>query len=253
MVWGKRGAARGASTAKHEPQMTKPISKPAVVLLSGGLDSATAAAVARWQGFELYGLTVDYGQRHRVELQAARRVAASLGVRRHLVLTVDLRLLGHSALTDSIPVPKQRSASKMASAIPPTYVPARNTVLLALALGYAETIPAADIFLGVNAVDYSGYPDCRPEFVEQFEHLANLATKAGVEGALRFKIHAPLLRLTKSEIIRCGAELGVDYRLTHSCYDPDPEGRACGWCDACLLRKKGFAEAGLPDPTCYQQ
>ncbi len=229
------------------------MNRPAVVLLSGGLDSATAAAIAREQGFDLYALTVDYGQRHHRELEAARQVAAALDVRRHVVLTVDLRPLGGSALTDSIPVPKQRSEKEMASAIPPTYVPARNTVLLALALGYAETIPAADIFLGVNAVDYSGYPDCRPEFVRQFEHLANLATKAGVEGTLQFRIHAPLIDMTKAEIIRRGTQLGVDYRLTHSCYDPAPNGRACGRCDACVLRKRGFAQAGIPDPTLYQQ
>jgi len=227
------------------------MNRPAVVLLSGGLDSATAAAIARSDGFELYALTVDYGQRHRSELRAARRVAQALGVVRHVVLSVDMRPLGHSALTDSIEVPKGRSDEQIAAGIPPTYVPARNTVLLALALAFAETIPAADIFIGVSAIDYSGYPDCRPQFVEQFQRLANLATKAGVEGVLKFRIHAPLIHLSKAQIIRRGVELGLDYGLTHSCYDPDQQGRACGQCDACLLRKKGFAEANVPDPTVY--
>jgi len=223
----------------------------AVVLLSGGLDSATAAALARAQGFELYALTVDYGQRHQVEVEAARRVAQTLAVRRHLVLAVDLRAFGGSALTDQIPVPKDRSPDHMPQHIPITYVPARNTILLALALGYAEVLGAADIFLGVNAVDYSGYPDCRPEFLAAFQQLANVATRAGVEGQLHFTIHAPLLHLSKAEIIRQGVALGLDYRLTHSCYDPDPSGRACGRCDACLLRRRGFAEAGLEDPLPY--
>jgi len=225
--------------------------KPAVILLSGGLDSATAAAIARQQGFTLYALSVDYGQRHRFELTAARRVAQSLGVKRHVVLSVDLSQFGGSALTDAIDVPKDRDAEAMSHGIPATYVPARNTVLLSLALAYAEAVGTADIFLGVNVVDYSGYPDCRPEYIAAFAALANLATKAGVEGRLKFAIHAPLIRWTKAEIIRRGTELGVDYRLTHSCYDPDPNGVSCGRCDACLLRRKGFAEAGLVDPLEY--
>jgi 7-cyano-7-deazaguanine synthase len=225
--------------------------RPAVILLSGGLDSATAAAIAREEGFDLYALSVDYGQRHRFELEAAGRVAAALGARRHLVVGVDLAAFGGSALTGAIAVPKDRPAETIAEGIPVTYVPARNTVLLALALAYAETISAADIFIGVNAIDYSGYPDCRPEFVEAFARLANLATKAGVEGRLRFTIHTPLLRLAKAQIIRRGTELGVDYALTHSCYDPDPAGVSCGRCDACRLRRKGFAEAGLVDPLPY--
>ena len=225
--------------------------KPAVILLSGGLDSATTAAIARQQGFTLFALSVDYGQRHRFELTAARRVAQSLGVKRHVVLSVDLSQFGGSALTDAIDVPKDRDAEAMSHGIPATYVPARNTVLLSLALAYAETVGAADIFLGVNAVDYSGYPDCRPEYIAAFAALAKLATKAGVEGRLKFAIHAPLIRRTKAEIIRRGTDLGVDYSLTHSCYDPDPNGVSCGHCDACLLRRKGFAEAGLVDPLEY--
>ncbi len=226
--------------------------KPAVILLSGGLDSATTAAIARQRGFSLYALSVDYGQRHRFELAAARRVAKALGVRRHVVLAVDLAQLGGSALTADIAVPKNREAGEMAHGIPVTYVPARNTVLLSLALAYAETIGAADIFLGVNAIDYSGYPDCRPEYLAAFNALANVATKAGVEGRLHFTIHAPLIHLTKAEIIRRGVELGVDYGLTHSCYDPDPVGLSCGRCDACQLRRKGFEEAGVKDPLPYQ-
>jgi len=227
--------------------------KPAVVLLSGGLDSATTAAIAQSEGFDLFALSVDYGQRHRFELAAARRVAQSLGVRRHVVQGVDLRQLGGSALTAAIEVPKDRNLADMQAEIPITYVPARNTVFLALALGYAEVLGAADIFVGVNAVDYSGYPDCRPEYIAAFEQLANLATKAGVEGRLRFRIHTPLVRLTKAEIIRQGMALGVDYSLTHSCYDPDPAGLSCGRCDSCLLRLRGFAEAGLADPAPYQK
>lgn len=226
--------------------------KPAVVLLSGGLDSATVAAIAREQGFRLHALSVDYGQRHRFELEAARRVAQALGVWRHVVLRVDLAQLGGSALTSFTDVPKGRTADEIGHGIPITYVPARNTVFLSLALAYAETIDAADLFLGVNALDYSGYPDCRPEFIAAFEHLANVATKAGVEGHLRFRIHAPLLEMTKAQIIRRGVALGVDYRLTHSCYDPSPEGLSCGQCDSCHLRRKGFAEAGLADPLPYR-
>jgi 7-cyano-7-deazaguanine synthase len=227
------------------------MAKPAVVLLSGGLDSATTAAIARSQGFELYALSVDYGQRHRFELEAARRVAESLGVKRHVTLRLDLAQLGGSSLTSQIEVPKDRPMDEMQAGIPVTYVPARNTVLLALALGFAETIGAADIFLGVNAVDYSGYPDCRPEFIASFQRLANLATTAGVEGSLQFKVHAPLISLTKAEIIRRGLELGVDYGLTHSCYDPDATGASCGRCDACLLRRAGFEAAGVSDPIRY--
>jgi 7-cyano-7-deazaguanine synthase len=226
--------------------------KPAVVLLSGGLDSATTAAIAGQEGFLLHALSVDYGQRHRFELSAARRVAQSLGVARHVVLAVGLGQLGGSALTAAIAVPKDRPAHQIAHGIPVTYVPARNTVLLSLALAFAETIDAADIFLGVNAVDYSGYPDCRPEFLAAFAAAANLGTRAGVEGRLKFTIHAPLMRSNKAEIIRRGVALGVDYGLTHSCYDPSPAGLACGHCDACLLRLRGFAEAGLVDPAKYK-
>jgi len=228
------------------------MTKPAAILLSGGLDSATAAAIARSEGFELYALSADYGQRHRFELRSARRVAESLAVDRHVVVPVDLSVFGNSALTAAIDVPKDRDADRLGGEIPITYVPARNTVLLSLALGYAEVIGAADIFIGVNAVDYSGYPDCRPEFIAAFEQLARLATRAGVEGQLKFAVHAPLIGLTKAEIIRRGTELGVDYGLTHTCYDPDRSGIACGRCDACRLRLKGFAEAGLQDPVKYQ-
>lgn len=223
-----------------------PVPPRAVVLLSGGLDSATAAAIGRSEGFDLYALTVAYGQRHRCEIESARAVARALGVVRHVELQVDLSAFGGSALTDAIEVPKDRDLE--ASDIPSTYVPARNTVFLALALAWAETLGAQDIYIGVNALDYSGYPDCRPEFVEAFERLAGLATKAGVEGA-RLRIHAPLMRMTKAEIIRRGLALGVDYGLTHSCYDPDASGRPCGHCDSCLLRAKGFAEAGVRDPV----
>jgi 7-cyano-7-deazaguanine synthase len=227
--------------------------QPAVVLLSGGLDSATTAAIAIHEGFALYALSVDYGQRHRFELEAARRVARSLAAEQHVVLSVDLGQLGGSALTGQIDVPKNRSTDQMSHGIPITYVPARNTVLLSLALAYGEVVGAADIFLGVNAIDYSGYPDCRPEFIAAFAALANLGTKAGVEGRLKFQIHTPLIHRTKAEIIGCGMELGVDYGLTHSCYDPDASGTSCGRCDACLLRRKGFAEARLVDPLKYQE
>ena len=229
------------------------MTKTAVLLLSGGLDSATTAAIARAEGFAIDALSVNYGQRHRFELEAARRVAAALGVRRHVMLSADLSAVGGSALTAAIAVPRDRDEAEMAGSIPVTYVPARNTLLLALALGLAETSGAADIFLGVNAVDYSGYPDCRPEFLAAFEQLANLATKAGVEGALKFRIHAPLLQMTKAQIIRRGVELGVDYGLTHTCYDPNAAGLSCGRCDACRLRRKGFADAGLVDPLPYQE
>ncbi len=226
--------------------------RPAVILLSGGLDSATTAGIARNEGFQLHALSIDYGQRHRHELEAARRVAQAMQVKQHLVLTVDLSQIGGSALTSPIEVPKDRNAQEMVQKIPLTYVPARNTVLLAMALSYAEVVGAADLFLGVNAIDYSGYPDCRPEFIAAFERLANLATKAGVEGSLRFAIHTPLIHWTKAQIIRRGIQLGVDYGLTHSCYDPSPAGLSCGRCDACQLRLKGFAEAGLTDPISYR-
>jgi 7-cyano-7-deazaguanine synthase len=226
--------------------------RAAVVLLSGGLDSATVAAIARQEGFALYALSVDYGQRHRFELEAARRVARAVGVRRHVLAAVDLGQFGGSALTAAIAVPKDRDPRQMADGIPITYVPARNTVLLSLALAYAEVVGAADIFLGVNAIDYSGYPDCRPEFIAAFTRLANLATKAGVEGRLNFTIHTPLIECSKAQIIRRGTQLGVDYSLTHSCYDPDASGASCGRCDACQLRLRGFAEAGLTDPARYR-
>jgi 7-cyano-7-deazaguanine synthase len=221
-------------------------------LLSGGLDSATTAAIARAEGYRLFALSVDYGQRHRFELEAAANVARSLGVERHVTVSVGLGQIGGSALTADIAVPKDRSENAMSHGIPVTYVPARNTVLLSLALGYAEVVGAADLFLGVNAVDYSGYPDCRPEYIAEFEKLANLATKAGVEGTLRFKIHTPLIAMTKADIIRRGTELGVNYSLTHSCYAPDDRGVACGHCDACQIRLKGFAAAGIDDPINYQ-
>jgi len=223
--------------------------RKASILLSGGLDSATVLAIARADGFECHCLTVDYGQRHRTELEAARRVAEALGASSHRTLTLDLRTIGGSALTDDIAVP--HGGEPTARSVPVTYVPARNTVLLALLLGHAEVIGATDLFLGANAVDYSGYPDCRPAFLEAFETLANLATVAGTEHGARFRVHAPLLELSKAEIIRRGVALGVDYGLTHSCYDPTPEGLACGDCDSCTLRRRGFVEAGIEDPTRY--
>ncbi len=225
--------------------------KKAVVLLSGGLDSATCLAVARAEGFSCHALSFDYGQRHAPELEAARRVARALGAVEHKVVRLDLRAFGGSALTDDIDVPRPGSVEAIGRDIPVTYVPARNTIFLSFGLAWAEVLGAADLFIGANALDYSGYPDCRPEYLEAFERVANLGTKAGVEGR-RFRIHAPLLRLTKAQIIRKGMELGVDYALTLSCYDPDSRGRACGRCDSCLLRKKGFAEAGVPDPTPYR-
>lgn len=221
----------------------------AVVLLSGGLDSATALAVARDEGFECYALSFDYGQRHDRELESARRVAGALGAKQHLVLRLDLRAIGGSALTADIAVPKSRSESEMSAGIPVTYVPARNTIFLSHALAWAEVLESSDIFLGVNALDYSGYPDCRPEYTEAFERLANLATRAGVEGRMRLRIHTPLIDLSKAQIVRRGTELGVDFGLTWSCYEPQPDGRACGRCDSCLLRRKGFSEAGLRDPV----
>ncbi len=226
--------------------------KKAVILLSGGLDSATVLAIAQEQGYALYALSIDYGQRHRVELIQAKTIAQQFHVVEHKTIAIDLRSIGGSALTaSSIEVPKDRPNESMATGIPVTYVPARNTIFLSCCLGYAESIGAFDLFIGANAIDYSGYPDCRPEFLEAFEKLANLATKASIEGQGQFKIHAPLLRLTKAEIIRRGTELGVDFAETISCYDPDINGRACGHCDSCQLRRKGFADAGIPDPTRY--
>lgn len=219
--------------------------RPAVVLLSGGLDSYTAAAIARADGFELHALTVSYGQRHARELKASREVARALGVARHLELAIDLRAIGGSSLTSDADVPRDRDLG--AHEIPSTYVPARNTIFLSLALGWAEVLDARDLVIGVNALDYSGYPDCRPEFIAAFEALASVATRAGVEGA-RFRVHTPLIRLTKAEIIRRGLALGLDYGLTHSCYDPAPDGRPCGACDSCVLRARGFADAGVADP-----
>ena len=223
----------------------------AVVLLSGGLDSATVLAIARSQGYEVYALSFSYGQRHIFELEAASRVAASIGVAGHRVAAFDLRVFGGSALTGDIDVPKGRSADDMAHGIPITYVPARNTIFLSFAVAWAEVLGSSDIFIGVNALDYSGYPDCRPEFIVAFEKLANLATKAGVEGRQHLKIHTPLIALSKAEIIRKGIELGVDYGLTSSCYDPSPTGEPCGQCDSCLLRQKGFRENGMEDPLRY--
>ena len=222
----------------------------AVVLLSGGVDSATCLAIAKSEGFDAACLGVSYGQRHLVELERAREVALAGGAREFRVVTVDLRSLGGSSLTSEAPVPKDRDERTRSQGIPSTYVPARNSVLLSLALGLAEVVGSTDIFIGVNAVDYSGYPDCRPEFIRAFEAMANLATRAGVEGA-RFRVHAPLSGLSKAEIIRRGVDLGVDYALTHSCYDPDELGRACGRCDSCQIRRRGFQQAGIPDPTIY--
>lgn len=224
----------------------------AVVLLSGGLDSATALAVTRRDGFEVAALSVDYGQRHRAELDMANRLAAAFGVADHRTVALDLRAIGGSALTSSVEVPKDRPPEALVLGVPITYVPARNTILLGVALGFAEVLGAFDLVIGANVLDYSGYPDCRPEFLGAFEALANVATQAGVEGRGRFRVRAPLLHLKKSEIIRLGTELGVDYSLTLSCYDPDSEARACGRCDSCQLRRAGFAEAGVPDPTRYQ-
>jgi 7-cyano-7-deazaguanine synthase len=224
----------------------------AVVLVSGGLDSTTVLAIARAEGFECYALSFAYGQRHAWELECARKVAAALGAKAHKTATVDLRAFGGSALTDDLAVPKNRAAGEIAEGIPITYVPARNTIFLSFALAWAEVLGASDIFLGVNALDYSGYPDCRPEYIEAYERMARLATKAGVEGRQELKIHAPLIALTKAQIIQKGLELGVDYGMTSSCYDPSPEGLPCGACDSCLLRQKGFRENGLSDPLHYQ-
>lgn len=222
--------------------------KPAVVLLSGGLDSTTALAIAQADGYDCHALSFRYGQRHSHELEAAARVAASADVKQHVVADIDLRVFGGSALTADIDVPKDRGAEEMSEGIPVTYVPARNTVFLSFALAWAEVLQASDVFIGVNALDYSGYPDCRPEYIDAYERMANLATKAGVEGTQKLKIHTPLINLTKAQIIEKGLSLGVDYGLTSSCYDPGPDGRPCGACDSCLLRAKGFAEAGFADP-----
>ena len=224
----------------------------AVVLLSGGLDSTTTLAIALKQGFEVYALSFDYGQRHEAELHAARRIASRFRVAEHVIAKIDLRLFGGSALTSDVAVPKGRSLEQMSIGIPVTYVPARNTIFLSFALAWAETLSASDIFIGVNALDYSGYPDCRPEYIEAYQRMANLATKAGVEGHQQLKVHTPLINLTKGQIIRSGIELGVDYALTCTCYDPSPRGEACGGCDACLLRLKGFAENGTHDPAPYR-
>ena len=229
------------------PSYTENGMPKAVCLLSGGLDSSTCLALARRDGYACYTLSFDYGQRHAIELEAAARVAASLGVERHLVVRVGLDAFGGSALTADIAVPKWRSAAEMSHGIPVTYVPARNTIFLSFALAWAEVLECSDIFIGVNALDYSGYPDCRPEYLEAYQRMADLATKAGVEGRTRLAIHAPLMHLNKAQIVRLAHELGLDFSLTHSCYDPDPNGRPCGQCDACLLRRKGFEEAGIED------
>ena len=222
--------------------------KKALVLLSGGVDSATVMGIARSEGYAIYCLSFRYGQRHELELEAAKRIANALGAKEHKVINIDLRTIGGSALTDDIAVPKGRSEVEIQQEIPVTYVPARNTIFLSYALAWAEVLGASDIFIGVNAIDYSGYPDCRPEYIEAFERMANLATKAGVEGKEKIKIRTPLIQMTKAQIIQKGIEMGIDYSMTHSCYDPAREGRACGKCDSCLLRRKGFMEAGVPDP-----
>jgi 7-cyano-7-deazaguanine synthase len=224
----------------------------AVCLLSGGLDSATALGVARRDGFDCYALSFDYGQRHRVELEAAARVARHFGVREHRVACIDLRAFGGSALTADIEVPKHASVAEIGEGIPVTYVPARNTIFLAYAMAWAEVLECSDVFIGVNAIDYSGYPDCRPEFIAAFEAMANLATRAGVEGRTRLRVHTPLVDLDKAAIVKLAAKVGVDFAMTHSCYDPDASGRPCGRCDSCLLRLKGFREAGLTDPLPYR-
>lgn len=224
----------------------------AVVLLSGGLDSTTTLAIARRQGYEIYAITFSYGQRHEIEVTAAERIAMFFDVTRHITIDIDLRRFGGSALTDNIPVPKGRGNDEISHDIPSTYVPARNTIFLSLALAWAETLGARDIFIGVNALDYSGYPDCRPAYIEAFEKMADLATKAGVDGA-HFTIHTPLINMTKAEIIRKGRELGVDFSMTSTCYDPSPDGSPCGQCDACILRQKGFAESGFADPLLYKK
>lgn len=225
--------------------------KKAVVLSSGGIDSTTVMAMAKHEGFEIHSLSFFYGQRHAVELEAAQKVADAMGAAKHLVINIDLKKIGGSSLTDDMDVPKARHERAMSQEIPVTYVPARNTIFLSFALAWAEVLESSDIFIGVNAIDYSGYPDCRPEYIDAFERMANLATKAGVEGITKIKIRTPLIRLTKAQIIKKGFNLGVDYSVTHSCYDPSPKGLACGRCDSCFLRKKGFKEAGVEDPTRY--
>lgn len=226
--------------------------KAAVVLLSGGVDSTTTLAIAKHEGFRLHALTFQYGQRHAIEVEAARQVAQAFAVERHVIVDMDLRVFGGSALTDELAVPKDRAQEEIGQGIPITYVPARNTIFLAYALAYAEVFESEDLFIGVNALDYSGYPDCRPEYIRAFETMANLATKAAVEGHQRVRIHTPLIQLSKAQIIQRGLELGVDYGLTHSCYDPGPDGSSCGQCDSCLLRLKGFQEAGIADPISYR-
>jgi 7-cyano-7-deazaguanine synthase len=227
------------------------LTQKAVVLSSGGIDSTTTMAVAKDQGYEIYSLSFFYGQRHAFELEAAQKVAKTFGVSKHLVINIDLKQIGGSSLTDDIDVPKDRTETEMIQKIPVTYVPARNTIFLSFALAWAEVLKSSDIFIGVTAIDYSGYPDCRPEYIEAFERMANLATKSGVEGELKIRIRTPLIRMTKAQIIQKGIELGVDYASTHSCYDPSPKGLACGRCDSCFLRRKGFKEAGVSDPTKY--
>jgi 7-cyano-7-deazaguanine synthase len=225
--------------------------KKAVVLSSGGIDSTTAMAIARAEGFAIYSLSFRYGQRHVLELDSAHKVSKAMEAKEHLIVDIDLAKIGGSALTGVFEVPKGRDSKEMNREIPVTYVPGRNTIFLSYAIAWAEVVGAEDIFIGANSIDYSGYPDCRPEFIQAFEKMANLATKAGVEGKIRFRVNAPLLRMTKAEIIRKGVELGVDYGMTLSCYDPSQNGRACGHCDSCILRRKGFHEAGVPDPTPY--
>jgi len=225
--------------------------KRAVVLLSGGIDSTTVLAIAKQEGYSIYSLSFDYGQRHRIELESARKVAATMDAMEHLIVNIDLRRIGGSALTSSLEVPKRRTEEEISHGIPITYVPARNTIFLSYGLAWAEVLSAPDIFIGVNAIDYSGYPDCRPEYIKAFEDMANLSLKATVEGKMKITIHTPLISLTKAEIICKGVELGIDYSLTSSCYDPAGDGKACGLCDSCELRQKGFREAGIPDPTLY--
>ena len=227
------------------------MAKKAVVLLSGGVDSTTILAIAQSQGYDVYTMSFRYGQRHVLELDSAKQISEKMGAKKHVIIDIDLRAFGGSALTDDIDVPKERSDQEIGTGIPITYVPARNTIFLSFALAWAETLEINTIFIGVNALDYSGYPDCRPEYIEAYQRMGNLATKAGVEGTAKLRIEAPLISMTKAQIIRKGAALGVDYGLTLSCYDPDPQGRACGACDSCLLRIKGFEEAGVADPTVY--
>ncbi len=226
------------------------MAKKAVVLLSGGIDSATVLGIAKTEGYQLYALSFRYGQRNQYEVEAAQRIVQSMSVKDHLILKIDLAVIGGSALTTGMPVPKKRSEENMSRHVPVTYVPARNTIFLSFALAWTESLGGSDIFIGINALDYSGYPDCRPQFTEAFEKMANLGTRAGVEGR-RIRIHTPLIQMTKSQIIQKGHKLGIDYSITQSCYDPSPDGKACGHCDSCLLREKGFREAGIPDPTQY--